>query len=281
MNKQTDASLSETLLVASDMAYAAGTQFSFTGVSLEPYDDTPPDNFRPDFVYDHEYVETRDLTDAPSGLKAILFNKASTNEYIIAFGGTDGLDPKDWQANALHLGWNQWQAAKAVVNRWITDARAIGATVHFTGQSLGGALAEFAAYDYLTSLGTDKVADNQAHITVTTFNGLGSELKLKEIYSNFNESLLAGVSESAAYRVRNDLVSRLGGGHSGIPVYLLDMTSDHRVPDAMSARDFQYFDLGPVEGHRIESGLYAHLSQPSVSYFTRAQQRPTDDGAFE
>jgi len=281
MNSKTDSFLSRTLLVASDMAYAAGTLSSYTGAALEPYDDTPPDNYRPDFQYDNSYVQKDVFINARSGLKAILFEKASTNEYIIAFGGTDGLDAKDWQANALHLGWNQWQAAKEVVLAWIRDARASGGTIHFTGQSLGGALAEFAAYDYLAGPGAIGLANNQAHVTVTTFNGLGSELKLREIYSNFNESLLNGVSESAAYRVRNDLVSRLGGGHSGIPVYLLDMTSDHRVPDVMSARDFQYFDLGPVEGHRIESGLYAHLSQPGVSYFTRAQQRPTDDGAFE
>jgi hypothetical protein len=154
--------------------------------------------------------------------------------------------------------------------------------VHFTGQSLGGALAEFAAYDSLKEQKPELLADAQAHITVTTFNGLGSQLVLKTVYPDFNPQLLANVSESAAYRVRNDLVSRLGGGHSGIPVYELDLHSDHYVPASAGGGGLQYWDLGPVEGHRIESGLYAHIAQSTVNDFDRSGPAlPTDDGAFQ
>ena len=71
------------------------------------------------------------------------------------------------------------------------------------------------------------------------------------------EEYSEGVSQSAAYWVRNDIVARLGGGHSGVPVYKLDHLSYRQKPWFRQTPDDQYWDLGPVDAHRIEFGLYS------------------------
>ena len=65
----------------------------------------------------------------------------------------------------------------------INDAR----TIHFAGQSLGGALAQYAAYDFVRARTTvgDAAFDplfSAARVTLTTFNGLGGIEGLKRLY---------------------------------------------------------------------------------------------------
>src|SRR5690349_17294744 len=89
-------------------------------------------------------------SDSTTGGKYVVYLNAATNQAIVAFGGTDGLNPKDWSQNTS-LGWNQWEKMKQALfptlSALVTNNP--GLTINFTGQSLGGALAQYAAYDWV------------------------------------------------------------------------------------------------------------------------------------
>ncbi len=258
--------LSLLALVASDMSYAAGTPFAEEGRALQAFKDSDYGS-EPAFAVPDDFKVVESTRDARSGFKYVLF-KNSHNEFIVAFGGTDYLDPQDWAEDSLHLGWQQWLLNRdAVINR--LDALTNSASlVHFTGQSLGGALAEYAAYDWITNNGEDKEPDSyvQSHTTVTTFNGLGGETVLrqeagKNARKAYDEGVLRDVTERAAYRVRNDVISLLGGGHAGIPVYELPFPLDGSY-------------LDPVDAHRIETGLYPSVRSESTFQYAKQDPNP-------
>src|SRR5688572_15005536 len=166
--------LSRLTLVASDMAYAAGNDDFLQNPSLRSYDDTDP-ALSPPFPLDDKFKVVQSHNDNDSGFKYLIFQHEDSRELIVAFAGTDGIDYRDWGANALALGWNQWARNR---ERVILDIGALqqGApAIHFTGQSLGGALAEYAAYEWISRFGVAQRAAQQSRTTLTTFNGLGSE----------------------------------------------------------------------------------------------------------
>ena len=257
---RTNNSLAKTLLVACDMAYAAGRPEGAEGNSLSPYKDSGAYEISPRFAYDTGYKVYRVLQEPSTGFKAILFKRDNVSEYILAFAGTDGPNSQDWAANSLRLGWNQWEHSRSAVLEAANSALAGGGTLHITGQSLGGGLAEYAAFDLLTELGTENPqATVQSRISVTTFNGLGGEEVLRQKYGSYSNTVLGNVRESATFVVRNDIVSRLGGGHSGIPTYQLDFHSNKYNVEGKV--DNKWFDLNPIAAHRIESGFYANLER--------------------
>ena len=279
----TNEELSKLTLVASDMAYAASKPSFFAiDKALRPYPDTPNYETPSRFDIQQGFTELSFKDDKSSGFKYILFKNAQTDELIVAFGGTDGLDPQDWAANSLHLGWNQWDLNRAAVFADIAIADTSGsAKIHFTGQSLGGALAEYAAYDFLTFTGNERPTPSDlSRVTVTTFNGLGGEEMLQRTYGTaaipYSDDVLGLVSESAAYHVRNDLVSRLGGGHAGIPVYVLDHVSGKLRPGTTGT----YYDMDPIDSHRIETGFYAKLS-PAYTFYNVRLDRAFDKQMFK
>src|SRR5687767_5978217 len=82
----------------------------------------------------------------------------TNTDYVVAFRGTDGRNGQDWLAN-IQLGRNQWQSAADDVFNLLqsltnADNSAFSGTIHFTGQSLGGGLAQYAAYQYAQLLGS-------------------------------------------------------------------------------------------------------------------------------
>ena len=94
----------------------------------------------------HEKIEDRRL-----GFGALLLRSAlpGSNEWVVAFQGTDGPDPIDWNQNLLYAKdqWNSRTTREALFTTLFTaqgPANLIPAngTVHFTGQSLGGGLAQ-------------------------------------------------------------------------------------------------------------------------------------------
>ena len=276
---KSDRVTSQNGLVASDMAYAANDQIFLGDERLRPYDDTIPP-FGPTFSYDDRYRVVNSRADSTTGFKYILFQHEVTSELLVAFAGTDGINYQDWAANSLALGWNQWLENRNLVLGEIGRRAATAPRIHFTGQSLGGALAEFAAYEFIqrTPVGTRPA--QQTRMTLTTFNGLGSEHAISaNLHAGgpIDQSFLSGISQSAAYWVRNDIVTRLGGGHSGVPVYRLDHRSLNIKPEWLQTRDQPTWDLGPVDAHRIEFGLYPHLF--SSNYFERYQA--LSSGQFE
>src|SRR5688572_23053845 len=100
------------------------------------------------------------VEDAESGAAAIIYRhlyldgSSEKAEYIVAFRGTDGRDGKDWFAN-IQLGKNQWKRlfdqlfGNDGAIRSLTSSDGSIPIIHFTGQSLGGGLAQYAAYEYV------------------------------------------------------------------------------------------------------------------------------------
>ena len=85
----------------------------------------------------------------------MLYQNVNAHELIVAMAGTDGTDIKDWWSNVTHYGWNQWEKNRITVLTQID--RLVQATqgpngeqpkIYFTGQSLGGALAQYAGYEF-------------------------------------------------------------------------------------------------------------------------------------
>jgi len=89
--------------------------------------------------------------------------------------------------------------------------------VDFTGHSLGGALAQYAAYDYAKQQEDAAAGAGQGwvpsdHIDLVTFNALGGFDALQSHEDGgYQDGVLAGLA-GHHFAVRGDIVSRLGGG---------------------------------------------------------------------
>jgi hypothetical protein len=256
--------LSMLMLVACDQAYAGNALT--VGEELAEYPDSRPEQSwpLPYSVAGNGFVVVESIEIPQTGFKCVIYKSVASNELIVALAGTDGPNAKDWGIN-LTLGWGQWNgftpevAGRTQVFRVLDSLRDAGALnsdtrVHFTGQSLGGALAEFAAYE--ASLRYPLLASRS---TLTTFNGLGGRTAL-ENYGKYSSASLAAfkVSMAAHYRVTNDLVSLLGGGHIGGPVFELPFRSQ-------TMRNGQPLLLDPIAAHRIEAGFYRSFFLQGVS----------------
>ncbi|MDH5348457.1 MAG: DUF2974 domain-containing protein [Nitrospira sp.] len=262
--------LAKLALIASDAAYFTLTNTVPLNGPLAPFRDTPTYDIVPLYAIPSGFVkdsdDTRSRNDAV-GFKFTAYRNASTNEIIVAFGGTDGPDPVDWTSNT-QLGWNQWEDSRNLVIDYLRPLVDAGTKVHFTGQSLGGALAQYAAYEWVkTKLTVTDGNDpeflanfDKSNVSVTTFNGLGG---LKGLVDNlpasgiqhaaYDSTILQGLGLSGHFYVTNDMVSRFGDGHVGGETFLLDFRSD-RINDLG-----QQYAYGLVDAHRIETGFYANL----------------------
>jgi len=257
---RTGSELTKLLLVACDMSYAADDPaLGFVGSPLQAYQDTENYNIPVPFSIPSGFVVDKLFVDAPSGFKAIAFRGQS--DLIIAFGGTDGNNLQDWKEN-LKFGWSQWIRNSESIFSYLDQLRApdgvspFNGKVHFTGQSLGGGLAEYAAYEFLARADNQTAIDAlKARITVTTFNGFGGAAILAQERADFRPDMLANLSESATYYIANDIISRLGFSHIGIPEYLLDYRAETKDP----VTGLRYF-LDPFDAHRIEPGFYGNYS---------------------
>ena len=223
--------LIKTLLVACDQSYFTDTS-GLKETTLQPLPDCNPtvreyqnhEIYRDIllFAWDTGYKITEPIDIRTIGAKALVYFNPSTRSVIVAFAGTDGTSLQDWVANTQSLGWSQWKQLRAPVLAEIARLQnAYGplGTINFTGQSLGGALAQYAAYEYVKRESARLPNDvrnpfDKSKVTLTTFNGLGAVWGL-QANGGYDASVLAGIGFSAHYVVANDLVARLGGGHIG------------------------------------------------------------------
>ena len=222
--------LAKLALIASDDSYFTAALAAPS--TLAPLRDTPTYDIPPLFAFSQGFNKVSDDNNSridSIGFKFVAYRNETTNEVIVAFGGTDGSDPVDWTGNTA-LGWNQWLQGRARVFELLRNSNIVNAStkVHFTGQSLGGALAQYAAYEWvktkLTVTDTNDpefLADfDKSNVSLTTFNGLGG---LKGLVDNlptsgvqhaaYDPTVLQSLGLSGHFYVTNDLVSRLGGGH--------------------------------------------------------------------
>ena len=266
--------LSKLALVASDASYFSADHPVAVGSALAPLDEGDP-TVIPRFNFQSGFFARKLLVDSPrisTGFKAIAYEKGPVGnpaEVVLAFGGSDGGplgNPTDWVSNTQHLGWNQWDANKDQIFEYL-NGLAPDTKITFTGQSLGGALAQYAAYDWVRSkttpgLETYDSAFDKSRISLITFNALGGYVALNDPTKGggYSASILTGINTnlSAHYVITGDLVSRLGGdpttgvGHVGGQLYLLDYRTVNPNTGALANLDL-------VESHRIETGFYAGL----------------------
>src|ERR1051325_6410812 len=278
--------LAERALIACDASYFTNT--AITGP--RPTGDTDPahlykddpltllldsspllNSYRPAYSYvslTQGYVVDREFVDAQTGFKAVAFKNSATNDVILSFGGTDGTNATDWKANIQTYGFSEWTAGSTAVLNYLNNLSRDPATgellvtINFTGQSLGGALAQYAAYDWLKDSTNPTDA---SHVTLTTFNGLGGLYALSDPQNErngYNPSVLAGLSNAANFVVQGDIVSKIGGGYAAGEIYQLTYPPDQTNPITA----LPYGDtLGIVDSHRIESGFYANLQTDGFS----------------
>ncbi len=173
---------------------------------------------------------------APTGFNAAIYRSLDNpGEYIVAFTGTQ--DAKDAFAD-VSLGTEQWQRNRARVFERLRDLTQVR-KLTFAGHSLGGALAQYAAYDY----GDPKFQNPTAGValSVVSFNGLSARDGIEQMHNAFDPSRLAGVS-GAHFVDARDVVARLGGGHVGGVVVAHDFGSR----DAASAHKLDTSFLAPA-----------------------------------
>lgn len=261
-------------LVACDMSYGADKTSVPIGSALASYFDTPEFGKECQYGIASGYVVREKIDDSlspnPTGFKALIFVNTTTSEVIVAMAGTDGSDSRDWLSNT-RLGWDQWSANKNAVFNKLDSLGFTPSKIHFTGQSLGGGLAEYAAYDYLARVNPADRAALKSRMSLVTFNGFGGAAMLSQKNAgSYDPQMLAGLSQSGAFFVTNDLVSRLGGGHVGMPSYLLDYKSTTTNPDTGLP-----YTLGIKDAHRIETAFYPNLT-PTSYQFNSAQAATAD-----
>lgn len=160
------------------------------------------------------YTHVETWEDEPTGFKATAYKDASGN-YVLAFAGTE--DAQDWYQNLASFGMNQWTINKGPeITSFFQEIKNDEAqelnSIQFTGHSLGGALAQYAAYDFVSA---GIVSSDQTFLT--TFNALGGEAGLLNEYGIDYKPGLLDSANIHHYYDPSDLVSRLSthvGGDS-------------------------------------------------------------------
>lgn len=167
--------LAKLMLIASDASYFNNAKGFFAPTELGALKDTSY-GVEPQYSIPSGFVKELEFHSTPTtGFGFVAYVKRGAapaeTEVIIALRGTDGLNPTDWVSNSQYWGWNQWNspAGRAQVFAFLDSLKsnpldqdaAFQGTIHFTGQSLGGGLAQYAAYDYVLShQGEDKGVRN-------------------------------------------------------------------------------------------------------------------------
>ncbi len=241
------------------------------------------------------------------GFGASVYKLDGQNEYLVALRGTDGPDPKDWLQNASYSvpAWNRYgpqltDPTGGFLFRPLDGNGPIPADgiVHFVGQSLGGGLAQYAAYDFARELKNRGLPDLEIRnrVSLTTFNAFAGAQGLIELYGRdgYKPDMLAGV-QTAHFAIDNDLVHRLGAdvdsrlefvGENAKLVPYVRPGYGHLNGDGNTfVLGFKRYENGaPVPGdqgfldlinsHRIESGFYAGFANYGVSFAPNAFLEP-------
>lgn len=220
------------------------------------YESTPPSG-------DYEVEGGRIANEL--GLHTSIYRRKNTHEYILSFRGTE--EPNSWEgfkdwANNFNDGWPQFQKTRSIIAERIRGILASNenARIHIVGHSLGGALAQFTAYD------VGKLYNRKMNhrITLTTWNALGAQWGLTAHERKYDPKLLAGINGTHFYR-HDDLVARLGGNHvGGKKIMLLD--PDIRMEPALAAH------MKPELAQALEKGV-AIEKDPLYAFATRKTRR--------
>ncbi len=147
-------SLLHALLVADDQSY---NNSPTEGAPLAEFTDGDNINLMPGGWKDDltGWTVARRFDDPDTGFGAVVYKKPSGNgtkfDYIVALQGTRGPNAQDWHGN-LTYGWEKFVGAQGQeLMNYLTGSRpgdilSSTSNIHFTGQSLGGALSQYVAY---------------------------------------------------------------------------------------------------------------------------------------
>jgi hypothetical protein len=189
-------------LQAAEDAYSPDNKDDYA--SLEP-----PEGYTAEWIWD----------DPTTGFKAVLYtivDELGVKHGIVAFAGTE--DGQDMLSD-LNLGWDQWDANR---NSFFSELENNElSSITFAGHSLGGALAQYATYEYVATYTEQSGILPQ----LVTFNGLGGIAGLEANVPDFDKDDQISIN-SAHFVVDGDLVSQLGDGHLGGDVYLLQRVAE-------------------------------------------------------
>jgi Ca2+-binding RTX toxin-like protein len=278
------------LVSALDNSPTAATHRNFvaSGISVVEFDN---------------WAVTAKFDDPGDGFGAVVFKSRFLNpntgkfDYIVSFRGTDGLNAQDWYGN-LDLAKNVWDRQSNAVMSYVLgtaqdqeiDQATLG-RIHFTGQSAGGGLAQYAAYTYASERKRIEGRFDSAGISLVTFNAFGSVRGLQQLNSGiYDTALLAGV-ETAHFVIDNEIVHRLGAGDQA---QLAAVGGSWHVNGKDNTYQFDFLQkqggelvrdstgrvlkLDLVSAHRTEAGFYAGFDnfQNSLYDFTRANRVAID-----
>lgn len=204
-------------------------------------------------------------SDSLTGASFTIFKSLESNEYIFAFRGTQ-VSFRDAYTD-LNLGMPQWMAVRQAVAVEIQEHTAgiAGARIHFTGHSLGGALAQYAAYEY--ELAISPQGTSKAPFDLVTFNALGGVLGLStpQIYPSGFNSTIAFSIDAAHFKIRSDVVSRLGDDHIGGELWVIDKPVEsplgaHGISNFADKFGIALLDIFDYQSANIETD-YLNISQ--------------------
>ena len=237
----------------------------------------------------HGWNVAGSVTDSQTGFGAVVYQNSSNTEAIVAFTGTNGVSPQGLQGwwTDLTLARTQWNAQNsAAVFAAIAGLPGTGGpgstfdgAIHFAGQSLGGALAQYALFDYADRLGN---TFSGSRVTLTTYNALGVMDRLsKDPRFNQVSPRIHEVS-TAHFATYNDVIHRLGGGllNGASNTYQLKFTRtipayEYVDPEGtlheFPAREVAY-DV--VDAHRIESGFYRGFAKTGWTFDNATRYTP-------
>ncbi|HSD70455.1 MAG TPA: VCBS domain-containing protein [Woeseiaceae bacterium] len=297
--------LSRFTLVASDQAYRSGIATDGS-VFLAPHLDSPGidlfPNTMPASFFDPVFTDLSawkiiDRIDDPStGFGATTYRRVNADgkvDFMVALQGTRGPNAQDWGGN-LGFAVDKWTSAdggqllRSRLQALLSgpNGNQITGDIYFTGQSLGGALAEYAAYDFRTDIVRLGISNfPSSRIALVTFNGLGGIAGLQKIAQGRSEAFLPQLLSNATtrhYWIVGDLVHRLGEGTGELEgqVHLNEKNNAYRLdffaqpeagkPDTI---DGQPRWSNFVDAHRIESGFYAGINrrEPGFLFSTNRQ----------
>ena len=163
------------------------------------------------------YSTTGQILTNEAGLYLCVYRKDGTDEYIVAFRGTEG-NLADINTD-IHKGWPQYNDSDKEIQDLLQKLMETASRIDITGHSLGGALAQFAVYDLIDQSQENPI--DTSKINLTTWNSLGGEWALSQ-FRSYNPAVAATINGTHYYR-GDDIVARLGNGHvGGVSLRLLD-----------------------------------------------------------